>query len=144
MLNWLKNKMAKVFELRVQSLRAVDESSSKELTVLNRRVKWTKAGIEMEADPRHVREVIEALGLEHANGVSSLTEPEEKAKRASRTAGGRSGDNQQSQEERQRSWRQQRRRRQRGNGRGERGPSQEERQEWSRTQRNDGRSERGP
>ena len=38
------------------------------MTVLNRIVEWTNAGIQYEADPRHVDLIIEDLGLESANG----------------------------------------------------------------------------
>ena len=40
----------------------------KAMTILNRIVEWTNAGIQYEADPRHVDLIIEELGLENANG----------------------------------------------------------------------------
>ena len=40
----------------------------KAMTILNRIVEWTDAGIQHEADPRHVDLIIEDLGLESANG----------------------------------------------------------------------------
>ena len=40
----------------------------KAMTTLNRIVEWTDAGIQYEADPRHVDLTIEELGLENANG----------------------------------------------------------------------------
>ena len=40
----------------------------KAMTILNRIVEWTNAGIQCEADPRHVDLIIEELGLENANG----------------------------------------------------------------------------
>ena len=36
------------------------------MKVLNRRISWTKEGIVVESDPRHVEEAVKALGLEHA------------------------------------------------------------------------------
>ena len=40
----------------------------KAITILNRIVEWTDAGIQYEADPRHVDLIIGELGLENANG----------------------------------------------------------------------------
>ena len=34
--------------------------------MLNRRVQWTEAGIRISPDPRHVKDIIEELGLEGA------------------------------------------------------------------------------
>ena len=34
--------------------------------MLNRRVQWTEAGIRISPDPRHVKDIIEELGLERA------------------------------------------------------------------------------
>ena len=39
----------------------------KAMTILNRIVEWTNAGIQYEADLRHVDLIIEELGLENAN-----------------------------------------------------------------------------
>ena len=40
----------------------------KAITILNRIVEWSDAGIQYEADPRHVDLTIEEAGLENANG----------------------------------------------------------------------------
>ena len=37
-----------------------------EIIMLNRRVQWTEAGIRISLDPRHVKDIIEELGLEGA------------------------------------------------------------------------------
>ena len=39
----------------------------KQLQILNRTVRWSSRGLWIEADPRHVKEVIRALGLEGAS-----------------------------------------------------------------------------
>ena len=39
----------------------------KQLQILNRTVRWSSRGLWIEADPRHVKEVIKALGLEGAS-----------------------------------------------------------------------------
>ena len=41
----------------------------KQLQILNRTVRWSSRGLWIEADPRHVKEVIKALGLEDASSV---------------------------------------------------------------------------
>ena len=37
-----------------------------EIIMLNRRVQWTEAGIRISPDPRHVKDIIEELGLKGA------------------------------------------------------------------------------
>ena len=54
----------------------------KQLQVLNRTVRWSSRGLWIEADPRHVREVIKALGLE---GASPARTPGAAAKGKTRT-----------------------------------------------------------
>ena len=39
--------------------------------ILNRTLTWTEDGIRIEADPRHAKEIISAMGVERGNGVSS-------------------------------------------------------------------------
>ena len=46
--------------------------------VLNRIVRWTPQGFEMEADPRHAKMIVEAMGLSGAKGVASPGEAEKK------------------------------------------------------------------
>ena len=41
----------------------------KQLQILNRTVRWSSRGLWIEADPRHVKEVIRVLGLEGASPV---------------------------------------------------------------------------
>ena len=69
-INWMQTEIEKVFQLRTQRIggrRGLD----RELTILNRRVRWTPQGYEIEADDRHVKEVLEGLGLERSNSVAT-------------------------------------------------------------------------
>ena len=49
----------------------------KQLQILNKTVRWSFRGLWLEADPRHVKEVIKTLGLE---GTSPAPTPAEAAK----------------------------------------------------------------
>ena len=74
--------VAEVFQSRyktkVRGILGPDVHDSKAMTILNRIVEWTEAGIQYEADPRHVDLIIEELGLERANG-SDVTGTKEEA-----------------------------------------------------------------
>ena len=49
----------------------VNKEHDKEGCILNRRVRWTEKGLEYEADPRQAEKLIEELGLNGANGLST-------------------------------------------------------------------------
>ena len=69
-MNWLEGELSKAYELQSQRLTAVTNGKS-EGKVLNRIVRSTAAGWEVEADPRHAELVVEQLGLEGEQGVST-------------------------------------------------------------------------
>ena len=56
------------YKTKVRGILGPDLHDMKAMTILNRIVEWTNAGIQYEADPRHVDLIIEELGLENANG----------------------------------------------------------------------------
>ena len=60
------NDISKIYETKTQIMGG-DPDMPKSVKVLNRTISWTTAGLWVEADPRHVSEVIKALGLEKAN-----------------------------------------------------------------------------
>ena len=60
---WLIRKFNERYEIQTQM---IGEAADLELQVPNRTVRWSSRGLWIEADPRHVREVIKALGLEGA------------------------------------------------------------------------------
>ena len=49
----------------------------KEAKMLNRSIKWTEVGIEIEADTRHAAEIIKGAGMEAAKGVSTPCIPDD-------------------------------------------------------------------
>ena len=61
----VRNSLRKRFEIREQMLGAEPKDAS-EIIMLNRRVQWTETGIRVSPDPRHVKNIIEELGLEGA------------------------------------------------------------------------------
>ena len=59
---WLIQKFKERYEIKTQMIgEAVD--LNKQLQILNKTVRWSSRGLWIEADPRHVKEVIRALGL---------------------------------------------------------------------------------
>ena len=68
---WLIRKFKGRYEIKTQMIGEAADLD-KQLQILNRTVRWSSRGLWMEADPRHVKEVIRALGLE---GVSPAPTP---------------------------------------------------------------------
>ena len=62
---WLIQEFKKRYEIKTQMIGEAADLD-KQLQILNRTVRWSSRGLWIEADPRHVKEVIKALGLERA------------------------------------------------------------------------------
>ena len=60
------------YKTKVRRILGSDLHDMKAMTILNRIVEWTNAGIQYEADPRHVNLIIEELGLENASIAARL------------------------------------------------------------------------
>ena len=58
------------YKLKVEMLSG-EVGDVQEVQILNKIVRWTPAGIELEADPRHAEIVIRELGLEQAKPVTT-------------------------------------------------------------------------
>ena len=63
---WLIRKFKERCEIKTQMIGEASDLD-KQLQILNRTVRWSSQGLWIEADPRHVREEIKALGLEGAS-----------------------------------------------------------------------------
>ena len=63
---WLIRKFKERYEIKTQMIGEAADLD-KHLQILNRSVRWSSRGLWIEADPRHVKEVIRALGLEGAS-----------------------------------------------------------------------------
>ena len=61
-LGWLESKLAAAYEIKTQRIGAGD-GCEREGKVLNRIVRYTEEGYELEADPRHAELIIEQLGV---------------------------------------------------------------------------------
>ena len=61
-LNWLEMELEKAYEIQTQKLGPYS-GLDKEGKVLNRIVRCTSGGWELEADPRHAELVVEQLGV---------------------------------------------------------------------------------
>ena len=71
-LDWLELKLEAKYELRKGGRLGPGLKDAKELTVLNRILRWTDDGIEYEADPRQVEKLLEALHLDAGcNGAAT-------------------------------------------------------------------------
>ena len=69
-LDWLQSELEKAYELKTQRV-SNRTGCNLEGKVLNRIVRWTQEGYELEGDPRHAELVIEQLGLEDVAPLSS-------------------------------------------------------------------------
>ena len=58
--------------MKLRGIVGPDASDTKEITVLNRVIRWTSKGLEYEPDPRHAELLIEQLAL---HGCKSLSTP---------------------------------------------------------------------
>ena len=88
---WLKKQFEKRFEIKHQSLgTGIGERS--EVKVLNRIVRLVPGGIEMEADTRHAKALIEAMGVETGKSVGTPVVPAAPAVSSAAAAGSTSTD----------------------------------------------------
>ena len=70
-LDWFEEQMKGHYELTMQPRLGPGENDSKEAIVLNRVIRWTSKGIEMEADPRQAEKLIAECGMENVNSVAT-------------------------------------------------------------------------
>ena len=61
-LDWLEEQLSAAYEIQTQKIGA-GEGCEREGKVLNRIVRYTEQGFELEADPRHAELIIEQLGV---------------------------------------------------------------------------------
>ena len=72
-LDWLEVSLEAKYELRKGGRLGPGDSDAKEITVLNRVIRWTDTGIEYEADPRQAERLLDGLGLD--DGCKSAATP---------------------------------------------------------------------
>ncbi len=70
-LDWYESKMKEHYELTTQPRMGPGAEDAKEAVVLNRIIRWTDKGVEMEADPRQAEKLISECGMEGVNTVAT-------------------------------------------------------------------------
>jgi len=70
-LNWFESEMEKRYELTLGPRLGPGHEDAKEISVLNRIVRWEAAAITYEADPRQAEKLIMECGLEGSNSVAT-------------------------------------------------------------------------
>ena len=66
------NDLSKKYLVKVRGILGPEPTDMNAITVLHRRLQWTRRGLQVEADPKHVSIVFQELGLEDARG-SNIT-----------------------------------------------------------------------
>ena len=73
---WLKGLISKKYDIKC-TVQGPEAHHTQEVKILGRTLRWTDAGIEYEADPRHRAVVMSELGLESCRPVTTPHGPEE-------------------------------------------------------------------
>ena len=72
-LDWFRKKIAERFEVKFRGRLGPTPKDDKSIRILNRVVTWTTQGIEYEPDQRHADLIIQAMDLQAAIGVLTLS-----------------------------------------------------------------------
>ena len=72
-IQWVRNLLAAKYELKMRGVMGspLNPGCTKEISVLNRIVRWGGDGIEYEADPRHAEIIVSGLGLKGSKAVAT-------------------------------------------------------------------------
>ena len=71
-LKQIAERLREVYELKVRGIMGDEEDDDKEVTILNRTLRWTPEGLEYKADDRHVREITKYFELgEDSKGLTT-------------------------------------------------------------------------
>ena len=73
---WLRVEIKKHFETK-EDIIGAGEDQAKDITVLNRKIRWTDSGIEIEGDERHVDAIVKGLGIEEAKVLTIPADKDE-------------------------------------------------------------------
>ena len=63
-IDWFEKLLEERYELKKGGRLGPAPTDCKELTILNRVMRWTERGVEYEADPRQAERLLEGLGLD--------------------------------------------------------------------------------
>ncbi len=67
---WVANQLAEKYTIKLRGVLGPNTELN-EITVLNRIIRWTRQGLEYEADPRHAEIIVNELGLGMSKGIST-------------------------------------------------------------------------
>ena len=70
-LDWFRAQIAMRYEVKMRGRLGPSGDDKKSIRILNRVVQWTPEGIRYEADQRHAEIIVQQLGMEKANPVST-------------------------------------------------------------------------
>ena len=77
---WIRDEIKKVFECK-EEIMGSSKEESKCLKVLNREIRWTTEGIEIEGDCRHVAAIVRGLGITECKGLAIPADKEDTLER---------------------------------------------------------------
>jgi hypothetical protein len=66
-LKYVEKVFREKYPVKMRALLGPEPNDHKEAEILNRKVYWTKDGIEFEADPNHVERILEEMGMQDCN-----------------------------------------------------------------------------
>ena len=68
----IAEQLKETYELKVRGFMGDEPNDDKEITILNRTLRWTEEAFEYEADRKHVQEIVNYFGLrEDSKGLSA-------------------------------------------------------------------------
>ena len=73
-IDWFETLLEQKYELKKGGRLGPGPEDTKELTVLNRVIRWVDGGVEYEADPRQAERLLEGLGLD-GDGCKPMATP---------------------------------------------------------------------
>ena len=76
-IDWFEALLEQKYELKKGGRLGPGDGDCKELTVLNRVLRWTDSGVEYEADPRQGERLLESLALD-GDGCKGVATPGQK------------------------------------------------------------------
>ena len=62
-LKWAAESMSSWYQVKVKGVLGPEKDDVDEIEILGRRVRWTPGGIELRADARHAKDIVEKMGL---------------------------------------------------------------------------------
>ena len=70
-MDWLESELGKRYQIKTQRTKLIKGKEYVEAKILNRIVRRTEAGYEMEADPRHAELIVEQVTKEGARTTTT-------------------------------------------------------------------------